>query len=123
MRRRPEEWSQCSLTGWSCPHFCVTSLAYNKSRSNHAARRRHEWSGALHDVPRRSVRCCLWYPPFSFTKDIVDRSIVNHPTSWRGVFTTGDQESRVGIMLLKFDHRAMISLGELPHPLVIDFAG
>ena len=42
------------------------------------------------DLPRRSVRCCLWHPPFSFTKEIVERSIVNHPTPWRGVFTTSD---------------------------------
>ena len=53
-------------------------------------RRLREWSGFHHDLPRPSARCYLSRVSFTFTKEIVERTIVSHPTSRRGMFTTSN---------------------------------
>ena len=48
-------------------------------------------------------------------KEVIERAVIIHPPFRRGMFPTGNQERRVGIMVFKLDKWKMISPGEFAH--------
>jgi hypothetical protein len=55
-------------------------------------------------------------------KEVIERFVIIHPSFGRGMLPMSDEESRIGIMVFKFDEREVISLCDYAHPIVIDFA-